>query len=127
MMSTEMRVRQFTPNDETAVLELWQKCGLISPENNPEYDINRKLEVNPELFLVGTVDGRVIANINSIVTHKTAITYGRSEVFLNAFFKENVESIKATQKTAAISKTAGAIPASLVNDFPANQSLVIAS
>ena len=56
-----MTVRQFTSDDKTAVIELWQKCGLISPENNPERDIERKLKVNPELFLVGTIDGRVVA------------------------------------------------------------------
>lgn len=56
-----MTVRQFTPDDKAAVIELWQKCGLISPENNPERDIERKLKVNPELFLVGTIDGRVVA------------------------------------------------------------------
>ena len=58
-----MTVRQFTSNDETAVIELWHRCELINPENNPECDIERKLKVNPELFLVGTIDGKVIATV----------------------------------------------------------------
>ena len=57
----EMTVRQFTPDDKTDVIELWQRCGLISPENNPERDIERKIKVNPELFLVGEINGEVVA------------------------------------------------------------------
>lgn len=43
------------------VIELWSECGLIVPQNNPEGDIKRKLKVNPEWFLVGELEGRVIA------------------------------------------------------------------
>ena len=31
--------------------------------NNPKKDIERKLKVNPELFLVGLVDGKVVASV----------------------------------------------------------------
>ncbi len=58
-----MAIRQYQPADETAVIELWQKCNLIRPQNNPKRDIARKLKVNPELFLVGTVDGKVVATV----------------------------------------------------------------
>ena len=44
------------------MIELWSLCGLIFPQNNPERDIERKLKVNPEWFLVGELEGRVIAS-----------------------------------------------------------------
>jgi ribosomal protein S18 acetylase RimI-like enzyme len=54
-------IRPFTIEDEKAVIELWQKCDLMRPQNNPRSDIARKLKVNPELFLVGILDGKIIA------------------------------------------------------------------
>ena len=56
-----MDVRTYQPEDEKAVVELWEKCDLVRPWNNPELDIRRKMKVNPELFLVGTLDNRIIA------------------------------------------------------------------
>ena len=63
MNKTEMTVRQYSPEDENAVVELWHKCNLVRAWNNPKLDIERKLKVNPELFLVGLVDGRVVATV----------------------------------------------------------------
>ena len=56
-----MDIRSFMIEDEKAVIELWQKCDLMRPQNNPRSDIARKLKVNPELFLVGILDGKIIA------------------------------------------------------------------
>jgi len=56
-----MEVRPFSIENEQAVTTLWQKCGLVQPWNNPHLDIQRKLKVNPELFLVGTVGVKIIA------------------------------------------------------------------
>jgi ribosomal protein S18 acetylase RimI-like enzyme len=58
-----MKVRPFAPSDEPAVVALWQECGLTRPWNDPRKDIARKLAVQPELFLVGVVDGRVVASV----------------------------------------------------------------
>lgn len=44
------------------MIALWQACGLIRPWNNPVLDIQRKLLVQPELFLVGELDGRIVAS-----------------------------------------------------------------
>ena len=46
--------------DEPQVVDLWQRCGLVRPWNDPRKDIARKLRVQRELFLVG-VDGDRIA------------------------------------------------------------------
>ena len=54
-------IRPFQPADEAAVIELWHRCGLVVPWNDPRRDIALKLQVQPHLFLVGTIQGRVVA------------------------------------------------------------------
>lgn len=56
-----MKIRPFRMDDKEAVIELWIQCGLIVVHNNPSRDIERKLKVNPEWFLVGELDGRLVA------------------------------------------------------------------
>ncbi len=58
-----LNIRQYDDRDREAVIELWRKCDLIRPENDPAIDIARKVKVNRELFLVGEVDGKVIASV----------------------------------------------------------------
>ena len=58
-----MKIRPYKGTDEDAVIDLWSQCGLIAPQNNPHADIQRKLSVAPELFLVGTVNGEVMATV----------------------------------------------------------------
>jgi ribosomal protein S18 acetylase RimI-like enzyme len=55
-----MKIRPYERGDDSAVIELWRKCGLVRPINDPKKDIERKLKVNPELFLVGVEGGKVI-------------------------------------------------------------------
>lgn len=56
-------IRAFAPRDEAAVVALWEECRLTRPWNDPRKDIARKLTVQPELFLVGVVDGAVGASV----------------------------------------------------------------
>ena len=56
-----MRIRAFDRADTEAVVELWRAAGLVVPWNDPYRDIERKLAVQPELFLVGEAAGAVIA------------------------------------------------------------------
>ena len=58
-----LQIRAFQPADEAAVVALWQACGLTRPWNNPQRDIQRKLTEQPELFLVGLLDGAVVASV----------------------------------------------------------------
>jgi len=58
-----MEIRPFHPADEPAVIQLWMQCGLVVPQNNPRFDIERKLWVAPELFLVGTLGSEIIATV----------------------------------------------------------------
>jgi ribosomal protein S18 acetylase RimI-like enzyme len=63
MEKSEMTIRHYLPSDESGVINLWTKCNLIRHWNNPKIDIERKLKVNPELFLVGTIDGKITATV----------------------------------------------------------------
>jgi len=57
-----MEIRQFKDSDRSAVIELWQACDLTRPWNNPDQDISRKLAIQPELFFVGEISGKITAS-----------------------------------------------------------------
>jgi len=56
-------IRAFGKGDEDAVVALWQECGLTRPWNDPGKDIARKMTVQPELFLVGLVENKLVATL----------------------------------------------------------------
>jgi ribosomal protein S18 acetylase RimI-like enzyme len=58
-----MQVRPYQPEDEEAVVSLWQRCEVVRPWNDPRKDIQRKLRVRPDLFLVGLFDGQIVASV----------------------------------------------------------------
>ena len=58
-----LSIRPFRLQDESAVISLWQACDLTRPWNDPHKDIQRKLLVQPELFLVGEAEGSVVASL----------------------------------------------------------------
>jgi len=58
-----MRLRPFEAPDEQAVIDLWSRCGLLRPWNDPRKDIARKLRVQPELFLVVEVEGALAGTV----------------------------------------------------------------
>lgn len=63
MNPVEFSIRTFQPIDADAVVQLWTACGLTRPWNDPYRDIARKLTVQPEMFLVGTVDDTIVAAV----------------------------------------------------------------
>jgi ribosomal protein S18 acetylase RimI-like enzyme len=58
-----MTIRPFRFSDEQEVISVWRECDLLRPWNDPHKDIARKMKVRPDLFLVGELDGRVIATV----------------------------------------------------------------
>jgi ribosomal protein S18 acetylase RimI-like enzyme len=56
-----MIIKPYLPEYESGVIDLWKKCGLVRPQNDPKKDIERKLKVNPELFLLGVEGDKVMA------------------------------------------------------------------
>jgi ribosomal protein S18 acetylase RimI-like enzyme len=59
----DLEVRRFEQRDEASVAELWNECGLVVPWNDPFRDIERKIAVQPEMFLVGCREDRVVATV----------------------------------------------------------------
>jgi phosphoglycolate phosphatase len=55
------RVRKFRRADTEPVIALWHRAGLTRPWNDPHKDVRRKLRVQRDLFLVGVLDGKVVA------------------------------------------------------------------
>jgi len=63
-MTDHILVRPYQPEDESAVVELWQICFPTEPPwNNPADVIRRKLTVQPELFLVSLSDRRLVGTV----------------------------------------------------------------
>ncbi len=63
MGDTRLIVRPFRWADQEAVVALWHECALVVPWNDPAQDIALKLQVQPELFLVGLHGDVVVATI----------------------------------------------------------------
>lgn len=58
-----MEIRKYIETDEQEVIALWMKCHLVVSSNNPRRDIQRKLKVDRDLFLVGILDNGIIATV----------------------------------------------------------------
>ena len=71
-----MIIREYKATDKNEVISLWHECGLIAPQNDPSKDIERKLLVDPDLFLVGICDDSVIASVmGGYEGHRAWINY----------------------------------------------------
>ena len=58
-----MKIREYQSRDEQHVIDLWCKCNLVVPWNNQKADIRRKLKTDPNLFVVGVLEGKVVATV----------------------------------------------------------------
>jgi len=63
LRAMKIEIRPYKLSDEIAVVQLWTDCGLVVPWNNSKHDIHRKLEVQPEMFLVGCLADEIIATV----------------------------------------------------------------
>lgn len=55
-----MEIREYQVSDQTEVIDLWKRCGLLVPWNDPQKDIERKMVVDGDLFLVCVDNNTVI-------------------------------------------------------------------
>lgn len=58
-----MEIRVFRQDDFEAIITLWERCDLISPDNDPEIDIERKINHSPDLFLIAEVAGEIVGSV----------------------------------------------------------------
>ena len=64
MNSEELIIRPFLEGDEEDVIALWREVFAKDPPwNDPPEVIRRKLEVQRDLFLVGVLNGRLVATV----------------------------------------------------------------
>ncbi len=59
----DMQIQAFEEQYRQALIALWTECGLAVPQNDPNKDIDRKLQVGADLFLLGVEDGEVVASV----------------------------------------------------------------
>ena len=62
-MNNAIEISPYDANDESEVIALWNAYGLVTHTNDPRKDINRKLEVDRNLFLVGRNQNAVVATV----------------------------------------------------------------
>jgi ribosomal protein S18 acetylase RimI-like enzyme len=63
-MSSGVEIRPYASDDHPQVVALWKAVFPDDPPwNEPASMIRRKLTVQPELFLVGHVNGRIVAAV----------------------------------------------------------------
>jgi ribosomal protein S18 acetylase RimI-like enzyme len=53
----------FKPGYEDAVVDLWRRCNLTTPQNDPVEDIRKKTAFQPGLFFVGLLKGEVVGSV----------------------------------------------------------------
>ena len=76
MSEEQYIIRPFKLEDKNSVVELWKICRLTRPWNNPEKDIERKLNVQSEMFLVLEIEGSVIGSVMAAYDgHRGVINY----------------------------------------------------
>jgi ribosomal protein S18 acetylase RimI-like enzyme len=54
---------RYSPKYQNAVIDLWNACNLIVPQNDPLVDIQKKLAFQPELFFIALLEGQLIGSI----------------------------------------------------------------
>ena len=57
------KIRPFEISDEPEVIALWNACKLVVPWNDPEKDILAKIKFQPDWFLVGVINGKIISTV----------------------------------------------------------------
>ena len=69
-------IRPFKVDDQEEVIGLWKLCRLTRPWNNPIKDIERKLDIQSDMFLVMEVDKYIIGSVMAAYDgHRGVINY----------------------------------------------------
>ena len=63
MTEPDIVIRPYQPSDEAYVIDLWQRCKLVVPWNDPKQDILRKVAFQPHLFWVGAIEAVIVATV----------------------------------------------------------------
>lgn len=58
-----MKIRRYRPADREQLVSLWHECRLISPKNDPDKDIERKMKVKTGWLFIGEENSIVVASV----------------------------------------------------------------
>lgn len=56
-------ITRYRSEFQDSVIDLWKKCGLIVPQNDPVVDIRKKVDYQPGLFFVALLDDLVVGSV----------------------------------------------------------------
>lgn len=56
-MQVSPLITVFQEKQRPDVIKLWETCGLLFPGNDPVYDIDLKMNFQPDLFFILVIDG----------------------------------------------------------------------
>lgn len=79
-----MEIRVFRQDDCEEVITLWERCDLLRPWNDPEMDIERKVNHDVSLFLVAEVGEETRVHVEGSRVRVTAQGDPTVSVDLNA-------------------------------------------
>lgn len=54
---------RYRSEHQDAVVDLWKRCNLIVPQNDPVEDIQKKLDFQPALFFVAMLNSELIGSV----------------------------------------------------------------
>jgi len=57
------QIIRYNSDYEKAIVELWEKCNLIVPQNDPREDAQKKVDFQPELFFIALLNDQLIGSI----------------------------------------------------------------
>lgn len=58
-----LTIRPYQTDDDDAIVALWERCGLVRPQNDPRKDIRRKSAVRPDLFRIGLEGTKIVSTV----------------------------------------------------------------
>ncbi len=56
-------IRSYQEPDISSVVDIWERCGLVVPQNDPHKDIELKAHFQPELFLIAQLDWQIVGTV----------------------------------------------------------------
>ena len=62
-MVVDIEIREYEERDRRGVVQLWEVCDLTRAWNDPDRDIDRKIDHADEMFLVAVRSGRPVGTV----------------------------------------------------------------
>ncbi len=48
---------------QQALISLWKECNLVIPQNDPVVDIQKKLDLQPQLFFIALLNDQLVGSV----------------------------------------------------------------